>query len=199
MKESALSEFCCFRGKRLRMVSTGTKMRALVPLLPSFPTLASTPITSKRMPFSSMVAPTAGRPGNTFLSSSQPTTATLRCSVLSSALSHRPVPRGTLRIWLYSGVTHRPNVLAVDHRRHEAQSVGLITDREVIFVGEVISLTGLQVPRHRRNSSRKDEHDVLAEGREVPYLAAAETLSQTHQQQQGADTPGNTEHGQKRA
>src|SRR5207253_9669961 len=37
-----------------------------------------TPITSKFIPFSRMELPTAGRPGNVFLTSSQPTTATRR-------------------------------------------------------------------------------------------------------------------------
>ena len=100
MNEMASSEFSAFSGNRLRMVSIGMKMRALVPLFPSWPTLATTPITSKPTPFSRMLEPTAGRPGNTFLSSSQPTTATRRRSELSSSLNQRPVPIGTLRIWL---------------------------------------------------------------------------------------------------
>ena len=82
------------------MVSMGMKMREFVPLLPSRPTFATTPTTSKLMPLSRIVDPTAGRPGNIFLSSSQPTTATRRRSVLSWLLNQRPGSTGTLRIWL---------------------------------------------------------------------------------------------------
>ena len=106
-------------------------MRALVPLLPSLPTLANTPIMSNRMPFKSMVAPTAGRPGKTFLSNSHPTTATRRCSVLSSSFSQRPVPTGTVRIWLYSGATPNTCPLVEPYSLTARISSRLITgDRE---------------------------------------------------------------------
>src|SRR5216684_2043937 len=93
-------------GTNPRMVPTGMKMRALVPLLPSCPTLDTTPMISKRAPLSRIVEPTAGLPpGKIFFNNSQPTTATRRVSLLSSSLNQRPVPTGTLRIWLYSGAT----------------------------------------------------------------------------------------------
>ena len=100
MNESASSEFSAFTGNNIRMVSMGIKIRALVPLFPSRPTLATTPIMSKLIPFSRMDEPTAGRPGKIFFKSSQPTTATRRRSVLSSSLNQRPGPTGTVRILL---------------------------------------------------------------------------------------------------
>ena len=102
------------------MVSIGTKIRALVPLFPSCPTLARTPMMSKRTPFRSTVAPTAGRPGNTFFSSSQPTTATRRWSTLSwsltSGYSLHATPCGADRFALY--------VAPADGRRRRVAVVG---------------------------------------------------------------------------
>jgi hypothetical protein len=40
---------------------------------------------------------------------------------------------------------------------------------------------------------------ILTEGGQISHLPAAESLSQTDQQQERSDAPGNPEHGQERA
>ena len=77
--------------------------------------------------------------------------------------------------------------------------MGFIANRQVVAVSEVIGLSGLQAARNRGNAPREDEHDVLAEGREFACLPAAEAFAQADQKKQRAHTPGDAEHGQKRA
>ena len=55
----------------------------------------TTPMTSKRIPFSRIVLPTAGRPGNRFFSISSASTATIRRCDSSSSLSQRPAAIGS--------------------------------------------------------------------------------------------------------
>ena len=182
------------RGNRSRMVSIGMKMRELVPLLPSRPTFATTPTMSKLIPFSRIVEPTAGRPGNMFFSSSHPTTATRRRSALSWLLNQRPGSIGNVANLVVVGghaedlavggavVADGANVFAIQHRRQCAHELRLIANRQIVFVGEVISLSGLRAALDGRNASGKHKHNVLSEGGELPFLAAAEAFSQAHQQ-----------------
>src|ERR1035438_981853 len=183
------------------MVSIGIKMRELVPLLPSRPTFATTPTTSKLMPFSRIVEPTAGRPGNIFLSSSQPTTATRRAAErLRVVLGIEPAAgfyRNVANLVVVGGhaenlavgrsvVADCADVFSIQYGRQRAHELSLVANRQVIFIGEVIGLPGQRTAFDGRNPPRKHKHDVLSEGSELLFLAAAEPFSQAHQEQQGA-------------
>jgi len=52
---------------------------------------------------------------------------------------------------------------------------------------------------HDRGTAGPDEHHVLAEAVELLAVAGAEAFPQADQQEQGTDSPGDSEHGQKRA
>src|SRR5581483_3461447 len=95
--------------------------------------------------------------------------------------------------------TDRANVFTVQNWRHGAQELGLIADRNVVVVVEVVFLSGLEAAFDRGNPTRKGEHDVLAQFSQILLLAAAETFAEPDQQEQRAYAPRNAEHGQKRA
>jgi hypothetical protein len=55
--------------------------------------------------------------------------------------------------------------------------MGFIPEREVVVVGEVVSLPRLQAAFDGWNPAREDEHDVLAERGQLPDLPAAEAFA----------------------
>ena len=77
-------------------------MRALVPLLPSRPTLLTTPMMSKLTSLRRMVEPTGRTSGKHILEQfpSNDGRDARRVSRLSSSFNQRPGPTGALRIWL---------------------------------------------------------------------------------------------------
>src|SRR5580704_7208654 len=91
------------------------------------------------------------------------------------------------------------NIAAADDGHGGADAGALAKDVLVIAVGQVILLQGGKAALHLRGASRPDEHDVLAQGVELLAISRPETFSQTDQQEQGTDSPGNAEHGQERA
>src|SRR5215467_6561864 len=73
--------------------------------------------------------------------------------------------------------TDRANIVALDHRRDGTDELGMITDRGVVVVGELIGLARLETSHHGGDSARKSEHDVLTELGQVFVLSAAEAFS----------------------
>jgi hypothetical protein len=50
-----------------------------------------------------------------------------------------------------------------------------------------------------RDAAGENKHDVLAELRHIPILAAAKTFSEADEKKQRPHAPGNSEHSEKRA
>src|SRR5207248_4671991 len=69
-----------------------------------------------------------------------------------------------------SVVADGADVLAVNHWRDRAQGASFPFDREVVVKVEVVRLPALQAALDGRNASREHEHDVLAQGGELPDL-----------------------------
>ena len=91
------------------------------------------------------------------------------------------------------------NVLAVEHGGKILERARLAANGEVILISEMVGAAGLRAAFDGGNASGEGEHDVLAEVLQLLLLPAAEALAQADQQQQRSDSPGNAEHGEKRA
>ena len=55
------------------------------------------------------------------------------------------------------------------------------------------------LPCNRGSASRKKHHDVFAVLGKAALVSAAEAFAKADQQKQGTDSPGDAEHGKKRA
>ena len=75
----------------------------------------------------------------------------------------------------------------------KAADGGLVAERELIgaHAGVLIG--------ERGDGAIHDHDDVVAELRQLLVLAFAEALAEAHEDEQGADPPGDTEHGEKAA
>src|SRR6202034_2138382 len=96
-------------------------------------------------------------------------------------------------------VAHCADVLTIQHRRQGAYKLCLASDCEVVLVSEVIGLSGLCAAFNSGNAPGKHKHNVLSECGQLLLLAAAKTFSQAHQEEQRADAPGDSEHGEEGA
>jgi N-methylhydantoinase A len=72
-------------------------------------------------------------------------------------------------------------------------------DGQVVLIRKVIRASRKSASSHRGDAAGEHEHDVLAEGGELAGLSAAEAFAESNQQQERPNSPGNAEHGQKRA
>src|SRR5439155_6508327 len=126
----------------------------------------------------------------------QPATALQRYGadlvVLRLNTKHLPVSAGV--------ITDSANVVSLQHWRHGSEIMGRLgTNSDIIAIGHVPFLGGSQAPRNRWNSASEGKHDVLAQIGQVLLLPGAKAFTQSDQQQQRPNTPGDTEYGQKRA
>ena len=75
----------------------------------------------------------------------------------------------------------------------------LFADVEVVLIGEPVLAGGVHAARNSRSAAGEKKHDVFAVLRKTALVAGSEALAEADQQQQGADTPGDAEHGEERA
>src|SRR3984885_5602843 len=96
-------------------------------------------------------------------------------------------------------VAHGADVLALQHGGNGAQKFGLIADREVVAISQVVGLSRLVASGNRRDASRKSKHNVLTQFGQALVLPATEAFSQANQQKQRTHSPGNSEQCQEGA
>src|SRR5579864_8384522 len=151
MKEMAFSMLLPFRGNNSRMVSMGTKMRALVPLLPSCPTFADADDVEAHAIEEHGRADGGPAGENIFqqFPSDNRQTPVLRVVLVVEPASCADGDGADLVILgrdaedLAVGrsvLAHGANILAVDDGGDGLQGVGIAAQRHVVVIGEVISL-----------------------------------------------------------
>src|ERR1700686_384333 len=96
-------------------------------------------------------------------------------------------------------IADRPDVAAGNGGSSSAHAGAFIQNVFVVAVGEIVLPQCGEAALHHGSPARPDKHHVLAQGIELFAIASAESFSQTNEQQQGTDAPGNAEHGQERA
>ena len=129
MKEmTSCADPTLIRGKSCCMVLKGMKILRFIPLLSPWPIRFRVPTTWKRVPFSKIVLPIEGRPGNNSRRDSSPKTTTARFCESSKSLTQRPSAMGMYRSWLNFGryshqasaaleeVANRPDVSSLQDR-----------------------------------------------------------------------------------
>src|ERR1051326_3023618 len=79
------------------------------------------------------------------------------------------------------------------HARTVAHNVLVVTE------GKVILPQRGETTLHHRSTARPDKHYIFTDGGELLTVAGPESLSNSDQQEQGTNTPGDSEHGQERA
>src|SRR5581483_12419540 len=96
-------------------------------------------------------------------------------------------------------ITERADIIARDYRRDQLYIRTLGGNVLVIPISEVILAEAGETAVHGGNASAPDEQHILAQLVELFLIAGAETFPQSHQQQQRAHSPRDSEHGEKRA
>src|ERR1700731_2603133 len=90
-------------------------------------------------------------------------------------------------------VAYGADVLALQHWRNGAQKFGLVADREVVAISQVVGLSRLVASGNRRDASRKNKHNVLTQFGQGFVLPSAEALSQATKQRHKANPQDNSE------
>ena len=158
-----------------------------------------------------MVLPIAGRPENKVRRVSSPRTMTrpflLFVHVVQPAsVVHRDVADaaevgkdavdGAARL---EKIADGADVAAGDDGSGSGDARTLAENVFVVAVGQVVLAQRRKAALHDRGPARPDEHDVFANRIKLLAVAGAEPFPETHQQQQGTNSPRNPEHGEKRA
>ena len=91
------------------------------------------------------------------------------------------------------------DVAAIDERGRVADVGGLGADGLNVGEGEVVGTHAAVLAGDGRDVAVPQHDDVVAELGELALLAGAEAFAHGDEQQHGADTPGDAEHGEERA
>ncbi len=93
-------------------------------------------------------------------------------------------------------IANGANVVAGDDGRDVQRELGFVFDGDVIVVGEIEPLHRIEAAFDGGDAASEKEDDVFAEGFELLAIAVAEAFANTGEQEERADAPGDSEHGQ---